>query len=248
MATIWQKTVRGKHYQVRQAGNSIRLYTDGVFHSQYNPNKPLGGTIWDLLVLPALFKPNNIQRVLILGLGGGAVIRGLDSLLPNRHFTAIEIDKTHIQIAKRYFNVRTSKQVKLIHADAIEWVLNYQGPQFDYILDDLFLEKNGFPDRAANHHQHWCNKLLSLLSPSGVLAVNFDHPKHVKQSALYTDDTIARHFRSRFTLSVPNYDNRIAAFFRQSVSKNDLEKALLRINQQQGKRVDRHLIANIRKL
>ncbi|WP_455217906.1 hypothetical protein, partial [Kaarinaea lacus] len=76
MAIVWHKKISGTCYEVRKAGNSIRLYTDGVFHSQYNPHRPVTGSVWDLLMLPAFFTNiDKISRVLVLGVGGGSVIQ-----------------------------------------------------------------------------------------------------------------------------------------------------------------------------
>lgn len=55
MAIVWSRQLSGVHYEVRSAGNSLRLYTDGVFHSQYNPCRLITGHVWDLLMLPAFF-------------------------------------------------------------------------------------------------------------------------------------------------------------------------------------------------
>ena len=55
MAVLFEKVANGRVYQVRSAGNSRRLYTDGVFHSQYNPNHIITGSVWDLLFLPSQF-------------------------------------------------------------------------------------------------------------------------------------------------------------------------------------------------
>ncbi len=75
MAIVWSKKVAETRYEVRSAGSPLRLYTDGVFHSQYNPEQLLTGHVWDLLMLPAFFYPKNtIKRVLVLGVGGGAVV------------------------------------------------------------------------------------------------------------------------------------------------------------------------------
>jgi len=71
MAVIWQKKIAGTHYEVRSAGQTRRLYTNGLCHSEFNPQKLVTGSIWDLLVLPALFyKPGHIKKVLMLGVGG----------------------------------------------------------------------------------------------------------------------------------------------------------------------------------
>jgi hypothetical protein len=81
MAIIWAKCVSGVNYEVRSVENSLRLYTDGVFHSQYNSRQILTGHVWDLLLLPAFFYPKKkIKRILVMGVAGGAVLHML------RHF------------------------------------------------------------------------------------------------------------------------------------------------------------------
>ena len=78
MAILWQKTIKDTRYEIRSAGQTRRLYTDGVFHSQFNPVHAVTGGVWDVLMLPAFFKPaDSIKRVLVLGVGGGAVIHQL---------------------------------------------------------------------------------------------------------------------------------------------------------------------------
>ena len=57
VAILWERHLNGHHYQVRQAGLTRRLYTDNVFHTQYRPDRVLGGGYWDLLTLPALMLP-----------------------------------------------------------------------------------------------------------------------------------------------------------------------------------------------
>ena len=79
MSILWQKTAGQDRYEVRSAGRSLRLYRNGVLHTQYNPSRPIGGNLWDLLLDPAFFRsPEAIRRVLVLGVGGGAVIRLLN--------------------------------------------------------------------------------------------------------------------------------------------------------------------------
>lgn len=246
MATLWKKHIAGKTYEVRSAGASIRLYTDGVFHSQFNERRPLSGSIWDLLVLPALFDPKKIQRVLILGLGGGAVVRSLKILLPKIHITALEIDPTHIFIAKKYFGIKKDKSTHIIKADAIEWLKTYRGKKFDFILDDLFLEKDGFPDKAASGLS-WNQLLINQLSSKGVLAINFDSNQALRQS-LSTAKKEFTQFCSRYALAVPKYDNRIAALFRTPVSKDAWKSMLQKKEVELNISLERHLILRMRKI
>ena len=78
MALLWTTKKGNTQYEVRTAGDSIRLYTNRAFHSQYNPKHVFTGAMWDLLSIPALFYAINLQRkpnsVLMLGVGGGTAI------------------------------------------------------------------------------------------------------------------------------------------------------------------------------
>lgn len=248
MSVIWEKRNAEKAYQVRRAGNSIRLYTDGTFHSQYNPNFPLGGTIWDLLLLPALFRPASIKRVLVLGVGGGAVIRQLLDLVNPQSVTGIELDPVHIAVAKQYFGLGGNKAVCLRQADAVDWLGRYRGKPFDLIVDDLFVENKGDPRRAVPVQKEWARLLSSHLNRSGVLAVNFEAGSALRSSALLADPALAKQFPGKFSLSVPGYDNRIGAFFRSEVTKSDLKASLQGLEKRFGKKVTSRLAARVRKL
>ncbi len=56
---------------MRTAGKTLRLYTDGVFHSQFNPNHAVTGGVWDALMLPAFFYPAESWCEPGAGSGGG---------------------------------------------------------------------------------------------------------------------------------------------------------------------------------
>ena len=45
MAILWQKIIKNTQYEVRSAGQTRRLYTDGVFHSQFNPQRAITGGV-----------------------------------------------------------------------------------------------------------------------------------------------------------------------------------------------------------
>ena len=248
MAILWQNNVGDRHYQLRHSGTSLRLYTNGVFHSQFNPNYPLGGHIWDLLVLPALFAPQKIKRILVLGLGGGAAVRTLQYLLPGRHLTAVEIDSTHIYIARRHFGLKSNNNTTLIRADAMDWLHKYRGEKFDFILDDLFIDDSGNPDRAVSVNNHWFHQLRKHLTPHGVIAINFDSLGAWKKSALAHDVSGSRSFPNRFSLSQPGYENRIIAFLKQNHVAKDLDNNLQTLEKNLKKGLRRRLNFKIRSI
>jgi len=226
VAILWQKTTAGTHYEVRSAGRSLRLYSNGVFHTQYNPAQPLTGHVWDLLMLPAFFhQSQNIKRILVLGVGGGAVIHLFRHFLPDAEITGIELDKQHLYVARRFFQLK-GKKIILHHADAIDWIKNYQGEKFDLIVDDLFMEKNAEPVPVVKANGVWFSSVLKHLSKQGVLVKNFIDKDDLKTSAGLSLNTIAARFSSIHQLTSQFNENFVVAFSKQTSNSQQLRENL----------------------
>lgn len=222
LAILWQKKVEGNDYQVRSAGNTLRLYTNGVFHSQYNPTRIFGGGLWDLLSMPALLQAQPAAaRVLVLGVGGGAVVRQLENLLDKPRIIGVDLDKTHLYVARRWFRVKLSRR-HLIHDDAVNWLANYSGPAFDLIVDDLFVGVDGEPHRAVSLDREWSSLLVQHVKPSGMLVVNQGDVKEARQSSLRRVPAIA----STIAFEHDCYHNCITAHARTSCQPSDFRKAV----------------------
>lgn len=221
MGLLYQKQHNGKHYEVRSAGQTRRLYTDGVFHTQIHPQRFLTANVWDCLSLAGLFLARTqVRRVLVLGVGGGAVIRQIGQLFPHAHFVGVELDKVHLQLARRYFGLN-SKRVSLIHADALAWIARYRGPKFDLILEDLFTEEAGQPVRVRVADRSWFVQLTRHLTRCGALVFNFISPREMQRCSYFQDAATSHEFKTvcRFTLRV--YENAVGIFMRKSATMAD---------------------------
>jgi spermidine synthase len=226
MAILWQKNLNGTSYQVRTAGQSRRLYTDGVFHSQFHPARATAGGIWDLLMLPALFySPQKIQRVLVLGVGGGAVIRQLHRYIEPAEIVGVELNPVHLEVAQRFFGVDKS-MAQLHQADAIQWVRDYDGPKFDMIIEDLFGEEHGEPVRAIKADKDWCRCLSKLLTRDGMLVLNFIDRPEMRHSECLSRQNLSRNFKSAFLLTLPKYENVIVALLKTASDSRTLRSNL----------------------
>lgn len=216
MAILWQKNLNGTRYEVRTAGKTHRLYTDGVFHSQFHPTRPTTGGIWDLLMLPALlYHPKKIRRVLVLGVGGGAVIRQLHRYIEPAEIVGVELNPVHLEVAQRFFGVDSS-MAQLYQADAIQWVRDYVGPKFDMIIEDLFREEEGEPVRAVAADISWCRSLSKLLTRDGMLVMNFIDRPEMRHSECLSKQNISREFKSAFQFTLPLYENVIVALLKMA--------------------------------
>lgn len=244
MTVIWQKRKGGDLFEVRTAGYSVRLYSNGVFHSQWNPRHPIAGNLWDLLLLPVFFlPPAEPKRILLLGLGGGAVVRQLQHFFPGAKIVAVELEPLHIQVAKRFFKL---KNCELICDDAVRWLKGYRGEEFDLIIDDLFSHSAGEAERAVAVDNRWAKQLLRHLKAKGVLAVNFSGSKELKSSALCKEKIIK--LASGMQFKHPLYENAIGAFSREKLALSDWRENLKKYPELDQNRKSCRLNYNVRKV
>ena len=115
--------------------------------------------------------------------------------------------------------------VELHEADAVEWIRNYDGPAFDLIIEDLFVDEKKEPVRAVPATEDWYKTLLKHLSDDGALIMNHVATSEFKNSAYFTSSRIRDNFKSAFRITTPALDNIVAAFLRI-----ETESALLRKN------------------
>lgn len=229
MAILWQKHIADTHYEVRSAGRTLRLYRNHVFHSQYNPQQPLTGHVWDLLMLPAFFNQSQqIKRILVLGVGGGAVVHLFRHFLPHAEIVGVELDQQHINIARRFFKLK-HKQIKLLQADAVAWMKAYKGEKFDLIVDDLFMEKNAEPVPIVKPNVTWFSALLKHLNKDGVLVKNYIERDSIKTSAGLAHQKTQARFASIFQLTSHYNENFVIAFLKKEASSQQLRKNLRQI-------------------
>ncbi len=114
-----------------------------------------------------LFQPTP-QRFLILGLGGGDMVRYLHHSLPRCHITAVDIDAVTIDIARRYFALPESR-VDIVCGDAGAFVSCDNRTEVDTLFVDLYIPRQPPPllyDAPFFSHCRDC------LSRSGVMVLN----------------------------------------------------------------------------
>ena len=226
MAIIWKKRLANIDYRVVHAGNSIRLYRNNVLHTQWNPRDPIRGQLWELFLLTS-FNPNiGIDRVLVLGAGGGAVINLVHYFFPHAEIDAVDLDRTHIQIAKKYFKIKTSR-CKFFHADAADWIKRRNRELYDLIIDDVFHEKDKVPFRSIAAGSKWINILLSRLSRTGILTINFADKKEWKKCCSQLE---GQKFMQKYQIGIAtnrNCQNKIVHITKRPLSATIIKNNLL---------------------
>lgn len=163
---------------------------DGRDQSRIRPGHP------DVLPMPylrsaavGLTVPQPLERLLVIGLGGGAFPRFVASHYPHVEIDAVEIDPVVARIARDYFGVVPGGRLRIHVTDAVEYV-NRQHAPYDYILLDAY----GADDLpAALTSSIFLGRVRDQLRRGGVLAVNIAVGSDFRSQALI--DKIRAYFQ-----------------------------------------------------
>jgi spermidine synthase len=118
---------------------------------------------YERMMLLGLALAERAERVLLLGLGGGAMLRHLGAYLPDAELVAVERDPEIVALARDYFRVDR----KVLRADAEDAVAAFAG-EFDAILVDLYDAAGG----ARVAETFWAD-CVAALRPGGAIAINW---------------------------------------------------------------------------
>ena len=112
--------------------------------------------------------PQDIKRVLVLGLGGGAVPLYLARSLPDATVDSVEVDPGVIEAAKKYFGLRETERFHLIESDGRIY-LNRHSEKYDIIVLDAF-SGSYIPFHMMT--KEFYQLVRDHLAPHGVVAIN----------------------------------------------------------------------------
>lgn len=129
---------------------------------------------WALLDIVRQFVshvPKPLHRILVLGGGGGTVGNLLAQNKQTEQVDIVEISKTIIRIAKRYFFPTPRTNVCYYHADAAVFI-HQSLPPYDLVFVDLF---HGNSLGKAVTSAAFCRRVKKLVSPTGTLIMNLGY-------------------------------------------------------------------------
>ncbi len=126
--------------RIRRTRRTTTLLVDGSCATVWHAGRATTGGIWDLLAAPVLLAPDaETPRVLVLGVGGGAVLRVLRALCPAARLTGVELDPAVLALARREFAL-DALGADLLCGDARAIVRALPRRRlFDVIIDDVYV-------------------------------------------------------------------------------------------------------------
>lgn len=110
-----------------------------------------------------------MERILVLGVAGGSVIKTLvDEINYKGKITGVEIDSDIIRIANKYFDLDKIPQLDIVIEDAFEFVLKTKS-KYDLIIIDIFQDTT-MPNFLFE--TYFINRICFLLRSRGFILFN----------------------------------------------------------------------------
>ncbi|MFT5523314.1 MAG: spermidine synthase [Pirellulaceae bacterium] len=142
------------HIRVRQRNSIFTLLFvrdngDEIGETQIDMRKPHNLKIpYTQTMFANFFFDPHPKKVLIVGLGGGAMVHFLAHHCKDVYVDAVEIDAEVVAAADKYFNCRSSDQAKIHTADGLKFIANSED-KYDVIYMDAFLKISNETDAAG---------------------------------------------------------------------------------------------------
>ncbi|MDH5560541.1 MAG: hypothetical protein OEY59_06750 [Deltaproteobacteria bacterium] len=110
-----------------------------------------------------------VKKILIIGLGGGSIVRFIDKFYPDCEIDIVEKRDSVIQTAFEYFHLPERESIRLFPMDAVEYFVCCDQRQYDLIILDIF-DQNGMSEDLKN--EFFYSQIRKTLTAKGILTVN----------------------------------------------------------------------------
>jgi spermidine synthase len=185
-------------YFVRDSGEE-------VIESQVNLDKPHELLIdyTRFMFLSYLIRPAQ-EKVLIVGLGGGAMVHFIKHYDPKVKIDVVEIDPVIVSVADKYFGVKTAGTVNIVTKDGFEYLKNADA-KYDVIYMDAFLkpardtDPTGVPLRLKT--VRFYKEIQKKLNPDGLVVYNINPHAHIEDDVKNIRDA----FPQTYVFHLPDY-------------------------------------------
>lgn len=209
----------------------------------YGPGLPYSDTVH----IAKLFRPH-IKRILILGLGGGTLVKQFVRFYPDATVDVVEVDPLVVQVAQRWFDVEPSDRLRIHLSDARTFVTR-SNETWDLVMVDVsstnrygdttpphmvtrefFQELNQRLTRDGIVHYH-CAFNRSLLFPALHKTLSTVYPSVVRTEGellasrvplIVTKDVLLERLKTSPARHLPNLRGQITALTSDPIPSSDV--------------------------
>ena len=112
-----------------------------------------------------------IDRVMVIGIGGGSLPKAIRAEYPEAHVDAVELDQEVINVAFRHFQFKPDEKLNVFAEDGRVFIRKkaHQKTTYDAIILDAF-DKDYIPEHMST--REFFGQIKSLINKNGVLLAN----------------------------------------------------------------------------
>ncbi|MFH1126443.1 MAG: fused MFS/spermidine synthase [Candidatus Altiarchaeota archaeon] len=169
----------------KKGGDVYSVLVDGSFYTD---------RVWDYFNIGPVLA-GNPENILVLGLGGGTVVRQYLGLF-NASIDVVELNPTVVELAEKHFGIVKSERLNVILSDAFDY-LESTGKEYDVIAVDLF-EGDVIPEKFTT--PEFMSLVSSRLRKAGIVVVNTITTGELFFTSSRMVENAARFFPTVFTL------------------------------------------------
>lgn len=200
------------HVRVQDRGKTRKLYSDNTLQS-VNWDSPLAEKMcWGKMVDVVEQNAASLNKVLLLGLGGGTIAHMLSNKHPNIHLVSVDIDPVVVDVARKYFDVESIPNHRIIVDDAARVVTSPEEfgitpNEFDAVLVNIYLGET-YPE--LGNSGGFFSGLKKLIRPGGLAVFNRIYLKHHQDDVNNFIENVSENFtevKSVVVAGITNSDN-----------------------------------------
>jgi len=219
---------------VAEAGNLRRLHFNNTVQSSMDPRNPLNGFMeyTDYVYCAFLFN-RDIQDVLLIGLGGGSLPKGMLANFPNARMDVAEIDPVVVDVAREYFAMRDDPRLKVHVGDGRVFVKR-AAKRYDLIILDAYSgSRYGLTVPRHLTTREFLQEIHDHLTPAGLLVYNIatDLGQRDSRMTRALARTAGVVFRSQYAWDVETSNNTILVALKspQTLTRDQLVERARRL-------------------
>jgi spermidine synthase len=201
---VYEETTPYQTLRIVDRGEVRYLESDGVVHGAVRRDDGELALVYPRLLPVAWLLSPDIERVLILGMGGGNVAGYLGRAFPGVAIEFVEIDPAVPEVARRYMGFASDEHPGVHVGDARRW-LESSGGRWDLIVADTYI---GLSVPFHLTTREFLADVERHLNPGGVFAVNLASRLDAPFAAAIVH-TLAAQFPTLVAFATPGRANRL---------------------------------------
>lgn len=169
----------------------VRTFGMGTY-IQSNSLTQSGGiveAIWKQTIRKIYSQKKDIDKILILGYGGGTIGQLVTKIWPKANIIGIDIDPMIVELGEKYIGLKNDN-TKVIIGDAFDWVKNVS-EKYDLIFVDLY-RGDKFPEKFKS--LEFVNTIKKGLSGNGMVVFNRLYYGDKRPETVKFGNNLQKHF------------------------------------------------------